>query len=182
MEKKEDFQVFPWSSYHEFRSVASIILNLDFNSNLVYNIDFLTDLQWTERQLTIWRSKTSSAQHLYEIEATHSIVNCLLHEHLPKLTKASGRSAVNGRNELDQQTNEQVMNGSTSHADSSDVVTQGSNLSTNNNQLISLETGYAFSNPSFNLINEETISVLYSNAVLKFFKMISHYDVGRRNF
>ena len=162
MESKEDFQQFPWSSNHEFESVANIILNLDLNSNLLFNIDFLKDLQWTERQLTIWQTKTSSSQHLFEIDATHSIVNCILHEYLPKLDQLDKSKA----NQFNKRDLNNEMNCKTTQL--------SNNLTTNNPSEISSILSFS----SFNLMNEEAMSCLYSNSILKFFKMLSYYDVS----
>lgn len=175
MESKEDFQIFPWSSFQEFKSVANIVLNLEFDSNLLQHIDFLKDLQWTERQLVIWRTKTTSAQHLYEIDATHSIVNCLLHEYLPRLGRL-------GKEDLNRKTGaeaEEPMNADDLMDDQDDLnerTVQPQLVDNSANPLSSI----LCSSSSFNLINEETISCLYSNAILKFFKMLSYYDVSSK--
>lgn len=177
MESKEDFQIFPWSSYHEFRSVANLVLNLEFDSNLLHNVDFLKDLQWTERQLVIWRTKTTSAQHLYEIDATHAIVNCLLHEYLPKL----------GNQENSNKTGHKETNIGDTPDNPEPMLNDLMDQSDLNEQSVSLTTKPAANDApvlhssSFNLISEETISCLYSNAILKFFKMLSYYDVSLVN-
>lgn len=158
------FQMFPWSTYDEFKSVSNIILNLEFNSKLLYNLDFLKDLQWTERQLIIWRTKTTSANHLYEIDATHSILNCLLHEFSPKLIKQ-----LNNKSSI--KTN--------------DLINDDLNKDLNENTSVQTEPDsselWIFNNSSFNLINEETLSCLYASSILKFFKMLSYYDVSLFN-
>lgn len=176
MESKEDFQIFPWSSFQEFKSVANIVLNLEFDSNLLEHIDFLKDLQWTERQLVIWRTKTTSAQHLYEIDATHAIVNCLLHEYLPKigrLAKEAGKEGSN--NNEDRRADDLEPMNADDQMDDTDLNEQTGQLMPVDNHAPELNT--ILGSSTFNLINEETISCLYSNAILKFFKMISYYDV-----
>lgn len=184
MESKEDFQVFPWSSYQEFKSVANLVLNLEFDSNLLYNADFLRDLQVAERQLVIWRTKTTSAQHLYEIDATHSIVNCLLHEYLPKLV----RPVAGCHDFTNKQTNQpkELVDNQPMLTDDcmEDDLDDLNDLNDSNEPNLTKEpanktvNSLILQDPRFSLINEETIACLYSNAILKFFKMLSYYDVS----